>query len=116
MSGDKTQSSHGENDFWIVKIDMSGAKQWDASFGGNGDDKLSSIEQTSDGGYLLAGFSNSGISGDKSQPIVGKDDYWIVKTDVNGVKQWDKTFGGVGTDELESYSDFRWRLLVSRKF
>ncbi|MBS1656496.1 MAG: T9SS type A sorting domain-containing protein [Bacteroidetes bacterium] len=101
MSGDKTQSSHGENDFWIVKIDMSGAKQWDASFGGNGDDKLSSIEQTSDGGYLLAGFSNSGISGDKSQPIVGKDDYWIVKTDVNGVKQWDKTFGGVGTDELE---------------
>lgn len=101
ISGDKTQGSQGGNDYWILKIDASGIKQWDARFGGGGEDKLSSLITTADGGYLLGGTSNSEISGDKTQTKVGGDDYWIVKTDANGVKQWDKSFGGVDDDQLE---------------
>ncbi|MBS1656495.1 MAG: T9SS type A sorting domain-containing protein [Bacteroidetes bacterium] len=101
ISGDKSQPSQGGNDYWIVKIDATGSKQWDARFGGSSEDKLTSIIQTSDGGFLLGGISNSGISGDKSQPKLGVDDFWIVKTDANGIKQWDKTFGGADDDQLE---------------
>ncbi|MBL0053998.1 MAG: hypothetical protein IPP29_22165 [Bacteroidetes bacterium] len=54
-------------------------KQWDKRFGGTGDDELSSLQQTTDGGYILAGYSASGIGGDKTQPSWGNYDYWIVK-------------------------------------
>ncbi|HRH48396.1 MAG TPA: hypothetical protein PLP23_06585 [Panacibacter sp.] len=71
-------------------------KEWDKAFGGNGVEDLYSLQQTSDGGYILGGFSTSGISGDKSENYRGYYDYWIVKVDSSGVKQWDKTFGGSG--------------------
>jgi hypothetical protein len=100
-SGDKTQSTWGGNyDYWIVKIDAFGNKQWDRDFGGTGGDELNSIQQTSDGGYILGGFSASGIGGDKSQDTWGQYDYWIVKIDSSGSKQWDKNFGGTGIDQL----------------
>ena len=44
------------------------------------------VQQTSDGGYILGGHSRSGISGDKSGLSQGGADYWIVKTDANGVE------------------------------
>ena len=94
ISGDKTQASRGDMDYWIVKTDANGIKQWDKTFGGDGDDGLFSLQQTIDGGYILGGYSNSGIGGDKTQASRGDYDYWIVKTDANGMKQWDKTFGG----------------------
>lgn len=100
ISGDKTQASKGGNDYWIVKISSNGVKQWDATFGGNDDDILNSIQQTSDGGYILGGYSISGISGDKTQASQGGNDYWIVKTNSSGIKQWDATFGGSSTDIL----------------
>lgn len=100
ISGDKTQASQGVGDYWIVKTDHSGIKQWDATFGGIGTDYLSSLQQTDDGGFILGGYSNSGISGDKTQLNQGEYDYWIVKTDANGVKQWDATFGGSSNDQL----------------
>ncbi len=102
ISGDKTQSSQGAYDYWIVKTDANGIKQWDASFGGSSDDNLSSLQQTADGGYILGGYSNSGISGDKSQSSQGYADFWIVKTDANGAKQWDARFGGSKDDRLTS--------------
>jgi hypothetical protein len=99
-TGDKTQPSQGSSDYWIVKTDAAGAKQWDARFGGNSVDNLTSIQQTSDGGYILGGTSFSGIGGDKTQNNRGQNDYWIVKTDGNGVKQWDARFGGSSYEEL----------------
>lgn len=102
ISGDKTQNARGGLDYWIVKTDASGAKQWDVRFGGSGDDELRSVQQTIDGGYILAGFSSSGISGDKSEASRGVTDYWLVKTDANGTKQWDARFGGASNDELRS--------------
>src|SRR5436190_20925164 len=71
-------------------------KQWDYRYGGTALEWLSSIQQTIDGGYILGGYSLSDSSGDKTQPSWGDYDYWIVKLDSLGVKQWDKRFGGTG--------------------
>ncbi|MDF7815219.1 T9SS type A sorting domain-containing protein [Hymenobacter sp. YC55] len=102
IGGDKTQPSQGEVDYWVVKLDANGAKQWDKTFGGNNLDNLLALQQTSDGGYMLGGQSNSGISGDKTQGNQGEFDYWVVKLDASGTKQWDKTFGGRNMDGLEA--------------
>jgi hypothetical protein len=102
-NGDKSQDSRGGYDYWIVKTDENGTKQWDKRFGGTGEDYFKAILQTSDGGFLLGGGSNSPLSFDKSQDDNGiGDDYWIVKTDANGVKQWDVTLGG---DDYDFFAD-----------
>ena len=103
-SGDKTQMSWGNADYWIVKTDSPGNIQWDRRYGGTSSDYLYSLQQTADGGYILGGYSSSGISGDKTQACWGgnSDDYWIVKIDSLGNKQWDKDFGGILSDELYS--------------
>ena len=102
LSGDKTEPNWdptlASNDYWIVKTDASGNKQWDKRFGGTSFDILNSVNQTPDGGYLLAGSSFSGISGDKTQVNQGAWDYWLVKTNASGVKQWDRRFGGLEDD------------------
>ncbi len=102
ISGDKTQASWGQEDYWIIKTDALGNKQWDKDFGGTNFDRLHSLRQTSDGGYILGGDSFSGISGDKTESSRGSDDYWIVKIDSLGNKEWDKSFGGTGGDYLNS--------------
>lgn len=98
ISGDKTQSSQGGNDYWIVKITSDGTKQWDIRYGGGGDEQLFTVLQTPEGGYLLGGASSSGISGDKTQTSQGQKDYWIVKTSETGVKEWDARYGGTKND------------------
>ncbi len=102
IGGDKTQGSRGAYDYWIVKTDVTGIKQWDKRFGGKGNDFMSFVQQTTDGGYILGGNSSSGMGGDKSQGSRGDDDYWIVKVDGNGIKQWDKRFGGTSADYLSA--------------
>ncbi|QHT70045.1 fibronectin type III domain-containing protein [Rhodocytophaga rosea] len=99
QSGDKSEPSRGKADFWIVKITSTGVKQWDKTFGGNGEEQASSIIQSSFGGYAVAGWSESGISGEKSEASRGLRDYWLVKLSDSGAKEWDKTFGGSGNDE-----------------
>src|SRR5262245_46676734 len=77
-------------------------KQWDATFGGSDGDFLNTLQQTNDQGYIIGGYSESGLSGDKTQPSQGSSDYWIVKTDDNGSKQWDVRFGGNSVDHMTS--------------
>ncbi len=98
--GDKSQDSKGKYDYWIVKSDQNGTKLWDKTFGGSDADYLSRVIRTQDGGYLLAGSSLSGKGFDKSEASQGQRDYWLVKTDALGNKQWDKTIGGSGYEEL----------------
>jgi len=100
VSGDKTQPNWGQLDYWIIKIDAAGIKQWDKRFGGTDQDVLSAVEQTADGGYIVAGYSASQAGGDKTQPSRGFNDYWIVKTDSIGNKIWDKRYGGDMDDML----------------
>ncbi len=102
LSGDKSQISKGSSDFWILMTDNNGVKVWDKSFGGSGFDNLIDLQQTTDGGYILAGHSNSGIGSDKSQASKGSLDYWVVKIDANGNKLWDKTYGSSNTDYLNT--------------
>jgi hypothetical protein len=101
LSGDKNQASKGGYDCWVVKVDANGNKTWDKTIGGSGGDELASLLQTSDGGFMLGGSSDSNISGDKSQANKGLADYWVVKLDANGNKQWDKTIGGIDLDALK---------------
>lgn len=98
VSGEKSENSRGNSDFWAVKINSSGQKQWDKTFGGSNNDIMNHLLQTSDGGYLLGGRSISGASGDKTDLGRGSEDFWVVKINSNGQKQWDKTFGGTGDD------------------
>jgi hypothetical protein len=99
ISGDKTEDSLGLYDYWIVKTNSLGTIQWQNTIGGSKIDFLNSIQQTSDGGYILGGVSKSPISGDKSEDSLGAD-YWIVKTDSLGTIQWQNTIGGSNEDAL----------------
>ncbi len=107
---DKTQNNRDTlypftNDFWIVKTDASGNVLWDKTIGGSNEEILYSIEQTSDGEYILGGTSLSGISGAKSEPnmgIAGTTDYYIIKLDASGDIIWQQTIGGIDDDELRS--------------
>ena len=99
-TGDKTQPSQGSFDYWVVKTDSAGIMQFNFRFGGLNEDLLTTITQTADGGYLLGGYSSSGISGDKTENSRGIYDYWIIKTDYSGNKLWHKRFGGNDYDQL----------------
>lgn len=96
IGNEKTDSCRGMEDYWIVKIDASGNIQWDKTYGGDSTDYLQTVVQTPDGGYLLAGYSQSGMSGDKTDTLYGYFDTWLIRTDSNGIKLWDRTYGGSG--------------------
>ena len=103
ISGDRTEGTRGTSDFWIVKTDISnGNKIWDKRYGGSSTETLNSMILTADNGFLLGGSSSSaGSGGEKTSPNKGNSDYWIVKTDANGIKLWDKNFGNpLGTNGL----------------
>jgi hypothetical protein len=73
------------------------AKQWDKRYGGDNDETMYGMIATPDGGYLLAGHTDSPISGDISQatPIANSTlDAWVIKLSSNGTKQWDRRWGG----------------------
>ncbi|WP_171036576.1 CBM96 family carbohydrate-binding protein [Dyadobacter sediminis] len=102
-SGDKSDSAYSiSTDYWIIKITADGTKQWDKTYGGTGTDNLATTIQTSDGGYLVGGLSSSPANGIKSENPYGEFDYWVIKLDANGNKQWDKTLGGSLRDGVSS--------------
>jgi len=88
--------NHGDIDYWVVKLDNAGNLEWQKSIGGSGEDWATSIQQTSEGGYIVAGYSTSN-DGDVSGNH-GIYDYWIVKLDNTGVIQWQQSYGGTGMD------------------
>lgn len=98
-SGDVTGvHSTGIADFWIVKLNSTGTIQWQKSLGGSKEDYANSIEQTSDGGYIVAGqtFSTDGdVTGNHSSNF---SDCWVVKLTVSGNIEWQKTYGGTAND------------------
>src|SRR5207253_10550496 len=84
----------------LVKIDAFGNKLYDQSYGGSGNEELRYLQRTSEDGLVLGGRSNSGVSGDRTQPSQGGTDYWLVKlppiTRVSSIASRESTF------ELES--------------
>jgi len=98
ISGDVTEGNNGQRDIWVVKLDTAGNKTWDRQLGGFSNDHSFIVQQTTDGGYMVAGYSQSSISGDVSETNHGSNDYWVVKLDIAGNKTWDKLLGGSGDD------------------
>lgn len=94
----------GFNDFWISKLDASGNMSWEKSLGFAGVDNGISIIQTNDGGFLLTGVLDVSASGGmgNSKTSFSKrhagGDYWVVKLNNLGNKEWSKFYGGSFTD------------------
>jgi predicted secreted protein len=80
----------GGSDFWLIKTDAQGNELWNKTYGGTGDEAAFRVLLANDGGYLLAGWTNSFGAGGY--------DFWVVKTDANGNCEWNKTYGGTSSD------------------
>jgi len=92
--------NHGGNDIWVAKLSDIGDIQWQKSFGGTGEEISYKGQQTSDGGYIVCGYTYStdgNVTGNH-----GGYDGWIIKMSSLGVLEWQKTYGGTLTDYIES--------------
>ncbi len=93
----------GSNDYNIVKIDASGNEQWNKTYGeSNQDDQCMDIEQTTDGGYIVVGYTSPLTFGATMDAPNGGADAWILKLDASGNKQWDNFYGGSGNEQASS--------------
>lgn len=102
-SGNKSENSYGDADYWAIRVSPLGEKVWDKTFGGSGNDQMESVCLSSvKGNILLAGSSSSPISGNKLLPNRGGSDYWLIEIDSLGNKVWDQVYGGTGNDRLYS--------------
>jgi hypothetical protein len=95
--GRTSSYGNGGDDIWLIKIDASGNKIWDKTFGYGIYDSGSEVRQTNDGGYIIVGERNNSGGGDS--------DLWVIKTDSDGNLVWDKTFDGEGTPISHDYGN-----------
>jgi len=93
-------TNQGDSDFWIVKLNSLGNLQSQKTYGGNYVDYATCVLKSTDGNYIISGYSNSD-SGDITNPL-GAADYWIIKINASGDILWQKNIGGASTDA--SYS------------
>jgi hypothetical protein len=90
LAGETVSYGAGHYDAWLIKTDAYGNEAWNRTFGGIHKDGIRSVQQTADGGFILAGYTDSyGYPG---------HDVWLIKTDGNGNPVWDSIFGGPDTD------------------
>ena len=102
ISGDKSENSQGDFDYWIVKLNSNGVIVWENTIGGSGIDYPRDVIQLADGTYMIAGWSNSNVSGDKTIASNGGYDHWLVKLNSGGTIIAQNSIGGSG-DESGTY-------------
>jgi hypothetical protein len=88
IGGATNSSGAGKQEFYLIKTDSSGTKQWQQTFGGNGDSIAYAVQQTNDGGYIIGG-TDSLTAANRTQAL-------LVKTDSSGNMQWQETLSGNG--------------------
>ncbi len=93
-AGHTNSEGAGGKDAWVLKLDSSGNQVWAQTYGGTSDDEANSVQQTTDGGYVVAGITSSYGAGNK--------DVWILKLDSSGSQTWANTLGGTSNEEAES--------------
>lgn len=101
-SGNKDEENIGDLDYWIWKMDEHGELDWQKSLGGSGPDLLYSIRNTNDGGFIIAGTSESSKGFSKSNEALGKEDIWVMKMNAKGGEEWQCTLGGPGQDLVKA--------------
>jgi hypothetical protein len=84
---------NGDRDVYLIKTDENGIEQWSQTYGDGGDDVGRSVQQTTDGGYVVAGFSSNATT-----------DALLIKTDENGFEQWSHFYHGYGNEDDLFYS------------
>jgi hypothetical protein len=94
MAGYTSSYGAGGADLWLVKLEADGDTLWTKTYGGTGWEGASAVRQTSDGGYIVGGFTNSFGH--------GADDFWLLKTDPQGDTVWTRTYGGPSGDDGRS--------------
>ena len=79
------------SNIWLIKTDNIGNELWSKTYGGTENISGYSVQQTTDGGFILTGSTNSVLSENGTE-------IWLIKTDINGIEQWNQTFGGLDND------------------
>ena len=90
VAGYTSSSAAGENDLWLLKLDNNGDAAWQKTYGDSGNDYPVCIQQTTEGGYIVAATTYSYGA--------GESDIWVLKLDSEGDILWEKTFGASGND------------------
>jgi hypothetical protein len=87
----------GSFDFWVIKLDVLGGVQWEKTYGSTSDERAYTIEQATDGGFIVAGGRGS----------FGSEDVWVLKLDASGNVLWQKTYGGGAEDQVQAIQPTR---------
>ena len=90
VAGSTNSFGAGSGDVWLLKVAANGTANWTRTFGGSANDCGYSVQQTADGGYIVAGSTNSFGA--------GSGDVWLLKTAATGTAEWNSTFGGFSDD------------------
>ena len=89
------------SDCQVYKLSATGAIDWQHKYGGNSDDAATGVQQTPDGGYIIAGYTSTNNNGDVSGNH-GSEDVWLIKVDSAGAIQWKKCYGGNSAEQASS--------------
>jgi len=99
LDPDQTSPNYGSSDGYLVRLDGNFTRIWDQTFGGTDWEALFLAEELTNG-FIVAGNSQSGPSGNKTSEHFGEGDFWVIRTDGNGAKLWERDFGGTNYEAL----------------